>query len=152
MKKAETKKQSFAAYRVAFSSLLCMALCTMCFCSSSWAWFTVSKSCRIDDVKAAEYTAIVSLNEVARQSIEGEKNKYSFEIKDANISVPLNIKITIPTDNTSAKGYVAWYYDGAETTLGKSALTGNNDITINPTRSGTLIFEIIWGEDSTQNS
>lgn len=150
MKKAASKKQSFAAYRVAFSSLLCMALCTMCFCSSSWAWFTVSKNCRVNDIRSAENFATVFLNEIERYPIDGEKNKYSF---DVTVGVPVPLTIAVSGDSTTENGHIAWYYsDNSDTRQYQDIASRNTSLTITPSREGTLIVEIFWGEAPTQNS
>ena len=147
-------KRTDGIFLVLAPSVIGIAVCALCLCGSSWAWFTSTTSAGTNTIKSATFqisdVKITKGSAVTEVTI-GDDGKYTSTL-DANKTYTLSFNAA--ADNTSSKGYCCiTVYKGTET-AGTNYYTNNivnNDsytVTVVNYESTSITVKIqpFWGD------
>ncbi len=124
-------------YRSLAPSLAGMALCTVCLCGTSWAWFTATAFTSVEAIQTSTYVVDVSVNDSACKKDADGSTPYEFS-KAGTYSVVL-----APV-GTATTGYCVIEF-GGDTYYTPQLATGSMTISVVPAGNQTLTITPQWG-------
>lgn len=116
-------------------SLLGMAMCLVCLCSLTWAWFTATQNSGVQPIQSATATVTAKLGDtdLGKLPIEGMTGTG---------------KLTLHMDGSAQYAYVLIKVGGTEYRTGY--LSANEDYTITVNESGATLT-LCWGKQDNQS-
>lgn len=119
-------------------SLLGVAICLVCLCSLTWAWFTATQNSGVQPIQSATATVTVSLNDTA--------------LGELKIGEPCNLNgtgtLTLHMAGDAQYAYVVIKVGNTECRTGY--LSANKDYTITVNESGATLT-LCWGKQDDQS-
>ncbi len=148
------EKRTDGIFLVLAPSVIGIAVCALCLCGASWAWFTSTTSAGTNTIKSATFQISdvkIIKDDVATEVFIGEDGRYTSTL-DANEICTLSFKAE--DGNTSSKGYCCiTVYKGDENagTIYYTNNIGNESpytvkVVNNESTSITVKIEPIWGD------
>ena len=148
--KHKTKiKRTDGIFHVLAPSVIGIAVCVLCLCGSSWAWFTSTASAGTNTIKSATFqiSDVQIIDDNNSTVFPGEDDKYTL----AQGTYTLSFKAS--ADNTSSKGYCCITVYMSDETAGTIYCTdniGSGKYTVkvvnNESIDITVKIEPIWGD------
>ena len=124
--------------RLMWTSFLAILVCVVCLCSSTYAWFTESKTNTDNQIKAAECLLTFTLSDGSQTLLEIEACNTSESISLENGSYTVSLELPA----NSASGYLVLACDSAE--YYSDFIQRHTDV-----EAHTLTFELIVNTDTT---
>ena len=150
-------KRTDGIFLVLAPSVIGIAVCALCLCGTSWAWFTSTTSAGTNTIKSATFQiSDVQLTGSAVTEVTiGDDGKYTTEL-EANGTYTLSFKAA--ADNTFSKGYCCITVCKDDETAGTNYYTNNigneNPYTFkvvnNESTSITVKIQPFWGDVAKQ--
>lgn len=122
--------------------ILCAALCLVCLCGLSWAWFTVSISAGTSSVSGAQYN-------VTAQVAQGE-TPVSMENGGFALSANTEYTVTLTAEGTASTGYGIVRFSDRELTTEQIAPGAAFSFKLIPESDTTLTAVAHWGVNSAE--
>lgn len=114
-------------------SLLGVAICLVCLCSLTWAWFTATQNSGVQPIQSATATVTASLNDTA--------------LGELKVGEPCSLNgtgtLTLHMDGSAQYAYVLIKVGGTEYRTGYLSATEDYTITVN--ESGATLT-LCWGK------
>lgn len=114
-------------------SLLGVAICLVCLCSLTWAWFTATQNSGVQPIQSATATVTASLNDTA--------------LGELKVGEPCSLTgtgtLTLHMEGSAQYAYVLIKVGGTEYRTGY--LSANKDYTITVNESGAALT-LCWGK------
>ncbi len=117
-------------------SLLGVAICLVCLCSLTWAWFTATQNSGVQPIQSATATVTASLNDTALGELPIEEGMTGTGT------------LTLHMDGSAQYAYVLIKVGGTECRTGY--LSANKDYTITVNESGATLI-LCWGKQDDQS-
>lgn len=117
-------------------SLLGVAICLVCLCSLTWAWFTATQNSGVQPIQSATATVTASLNDTALGELPIEEGMTGTGT------------LTLHMDGSAQYAYVLIKVGGTECRTGY--LSANKDYTITVNESGAALT-LCWGKQDDQS-
>lgn len=119
-------------------SLLGVAICLVCLCSLTWAWFTATQNSGVQPIQSATATVTASLNDTA--------------LGELKVGEPCSLNdtgtLTLHMAGDAQYAYVVIKVGGTECRTGY--LSANKDYTITVNESGATLT-LCWGKQDDQS-
>lgn len=117
-------------------SLLGVAICLVCLCSLTWAWFTATQNSGVQPIQSATATVTASLNDTALGELPIEEGMTGTGT------------LTLHMEGSAQYAYVLIKVGGTECRTGY--LSANKDYTITVNESGATLT-LCWGKQDDQS-
>jgi len=117
-------------------SLLGVAICLVCLCSLTWAWFTATQNSGVQPIQSATATVTASLNDTALGELPIEEGMTGTGT------------LTLHMDGSAQYAYVLIKVGGTEYRTGYLSATKDYTITVN--ESGATLT-LCWGKQDDQS-
>lgn len=124
---------------VLLPSVLGIALCAVCLCGTSWAWFTANTSGDVSAVQAASFEVTLTLGDNATPQTPTD-GVYTISLR-TDESVTLHIM----TDGTATTWYGKLEFGGRAYYTPQIEVGGTYTLTVTAEENGTLTVSPRWG-------
>ena len=122
--------------------ILCAALCLVCLCGLSWAWFTVGVSAGTSSVSGAQYSVSATVT-------QGE-TPVSMENGGFALSANTEYTVTLTAEGTASTGYGIVRFSDRELTTEQIAPGAAFSFKLIPESDTTLTAVAHWGVNSAE--
>ncbi len=124
-------------YRSLAPSLAGMALCTVCLCGTSWAWFTATATTSVEAIQTSTYVVDASVNDSKCQ--KNTDGITSYEFSNAG-----TYSVVLAPVGTATTGYCVLKF-GGDTYYTPQLTTGSMTISVVSAGNQTLTITPQWG-------
>lgn len=147
--KVKTEKKKDSVWQILAPSLIGLFLCIACFCGTTWAWFSVSRSSNIASVKTASYEVNIGLTDSSQTNkIELLDGK---SIYKADLSENHSYIFCLQAEGEATTGFCKVIFEGVEYYTDQIAKDSSLSFTVNTSQNKEIQIECFWGTCAVQD-
>lgn len=147
--KVKTEKKKDSIWHILAPSLIGLFLCIACFCGTTWAWFSVSRSSNIASVKTASYEVNIGLTDSSQTNkIELLDGKSTYR---ANLSENHSYTFCLEAEGEATTGFCKITFEGMEYYTDQIAKDSSLSFTVNTSQNKEIQIECFWGTCAVQD-
>lgn len=136
---------------VLLPSVLGIALCAVCLCGTSWAWFTANTSGDVSAIHAASFEVTLTLGDNAIPQTPTDADAGAYTIYTISLTADEPVTLHITTGGTATTWYSKLEFGGRVYYTPQKEVGGTYTLTVTAAEGGPLMVSPRWGTYSGEN-